>query len=81
MVKWALILIYGRFYITNYYQGKIIFESKMVILFNELQGKRLTYSSLSRSVKKKMGDFRFWIESDALRVPFCFRSLHIAAIL
>ena len=28
-----------------------------------------------------MGDFRFWIESDAWRVSFCFRSLYIAAIL
>ena len=36
---------------------------------------------LSGTVKKKMGDFRFWIESDAWRVSFCFRSLYIADIL
>ena len=27
-----------------------------------------------------MRDFRFWIESDALRISFFFKSLYIAAI-
>ena len=33
------------------------------------------------SVKKKMGDFRFWIESDVWRVYSCFMYLYTEAIL
>ena len=32
------------------------------------------------AAKKKMGDSRFWIESDTCRVSLCFRLLYIAAI-
>ena len=53
MVKWTLVLIYGRFYITDYFQGKMIFESQTRMLFNEVPEKRFTYSSFSGSVKKK----------------------------
>ena len=81
MLKLILVLIYGRFYITAYSQGKIPFESQMRILFNEVLGKISRRSSFSRLVKKKKGDFRFLIESDAWRVSFCFRSLCISAIL
>ena len=38
---------------TAYPQGKILFESHMRMVFNEALEKRFTYSSLSRSVKKK----------------------------
>ena len=41
MVKWTLVLIYGRFYITAYFQGKIIFESQMIMVFNEVLEKYL----------------------------------------
>ena len=51
MVKWTLVTIYGRFYITDYYQGKTIFESHMRMVFNEFLEK-FTYSSFFRSVKK-----------------------------
>ena len=53
MVKWTLVLIYGRLRITAFSQGKIIFEIQMRILFNEVPGEIFTYSSFSRSVKKK----------------------------
>ena len=81
IVKWTLLPIYGRFYITDYSQVNIIFETKMRMAFNEVLEKISTYSSFYRPVKNKMGDFRFWIESDAWRVSFCFRSLYIASIL
>ena len=35
-VKWALLLIHGRFYITDYSQGKILFESQIRMVFNEV---------------------------------------------
>ena len=35
MVKWTLVLIYGRLYITAYYKGGVIFESQMRTVFNE----------------------------------------------
>ena len=53
MAKWSLVLIYGRLYITVYCQGKIIFESEMIIVFNEVLGKIFMYLSFSRSVNKK----------------------------
>ena len=53
MVKWTLVLIYGRLYITDYSQGKIIFEIQMRTLSNEVPGEIFTYSSFSRSVKKE----------------------------
>ena len=40
-VKWTLVLIYARFYITDYSQGKIIFESQMILVFNEVLEKYL----------------------------------------
>ena len=36
---------------------------------------------IAGEVKKKIGDFRCWIESDSWRVSFYFRSLYIADIL
>ena len=36
VVIWTLVLIYGRFYITDYYQGNILFESQMRMVFNEV---------------------------------------------
>ena len=81
MVKWTLVLIYGRFYIIAYSQGSIIFEGQVIMVFNEVPGKIFTNSSFSGSMKKKMDDFRFWIESDAWRISFCFRSLYISSIL
>ena len=36
MVKWTLVLICGRFYITAYSQGKIIFEIQIIMVFNEV---------------------------------------------
>ena len=53
MVKWTLVLIYGRLYITSYYQKKIIFEIQTIMVFNEALVKISVYSSFSRSVKKK----------------------------
>ena len=41
MVKWTLVLIYGRLYITAYTQGKIIFESQTRMVFNEFPEKYL----------------------------------------
>ena len=41
MVKWAPVLIYGRFYITAYSQENIIFESKTRMLLNEVMKKYL----------------------------------------
>ena len=62
MVKWTLVIIYGRFYINAYSQGKIIFESHMIMVFNEVPGKRSTNSSFSRSVKKKWVTSGFGLE-------------------
>ena len=42
-VKWTLVLIYGGFYINAYSQGKIIFESQMIMVFNEALEKIYTY--------------------------------------
>ena len=53
IVKWKLVLIYGRFYITTYSQGKILFENQTRMVFNEVSGKRFSYSSFFRSLKKK----------------------------
>ena len=53
MVKWTLILFYGSGYITDYPQGNIIFESQMIMVFNEVPEKRFTYYSFSRPGKKK----------------------------
>ena len=39
-VKWTLVLIYGRFYITDYYQVKILFESHMRMVFNAVTGEK-----------------------------------------
>ena len=36
---------------------------------------------IARSVKKKKGDFRFWITSDSWRVYLCFMYLYIEDIL
>ena len=36
---------------------------------------------IAGAVKKKMGDFRFWIESDAYRVSLCFRYLQNVSVL
>ena len=47
MVKWTLVLIYGRFYINDYSQGKILFESQMIMVFNEVLGEIFTYSYFS----------------------------------
>ena len=41
MVKWTLVLIYGRLYIPAYSQGKIIFESQIRMVFNEVLVKDL----------------------------------------
>ena len=41
MVEWTLVLIYGRLYINYYSQGKILFESQMIIVFNEVPEKEL----------------------------------------
>ena len=65
MVELKLVIIYGRLYITSYSQVNIIFDSQIIMVFNESPEKRFTYSSFSRSAKKKMGGFKFWIESDA----------------
>ena len=63
MVKWTLVLIYGRLYKIVYSQGKIIFESQITMVFNKVLGKIFLYSSFSRSVKKK------WVASSfGLRV-------------
>ena len=51
--KMALVLIYGRLYITAYLQGNIIFESQKRIVFNDVLGKIFTYYSFFRSAKKK----------------------------
>ena len=34
---------------------------------------------LAGAVKKNMGDFRFWIESDSRWVSLCFRSVYISS--
>ena len=47
MVKLILVLIYGRFYINDYSQGKILFESQMIMVFNEVLGEIFTYSYFS----------------------------------
>ena len=36
MAKWTLVLIYGRFYITNFTQGKLLFEIQIRTVFNEV---------------------------------------------
>ena len=41
MVTWTLVLIYGRFYITAYSQGKINFEGQMIMVFIEVFEKDL----------------------------------------
>ena len=51
--KMALVLIYGRLYITAYPQGNIFLESQTRMVFNEVLGKIFTYYSFSRSAKKK----------------------------
>ena len=53
IVKWTLVLIYGRFYITAYSQGKIIFESQMRILFNEVLEKYLQVPLFTGQRRKK----------------------------
>ena len=73
MVKWTLVLIYGRLYINDYYHGNILFESQMRLVFNEVLENIHLFLFFQVSAEK-MGDFRFWIESDYWRVSFCFRS-------
>ena len=80
MVKLTLVLIFGRFYINDYSQGKIIFEIQIIMVFNAVL-KNIHIFFFFQVSERKRGDFRFWIESDAWRVSFCFRSLYIAAIL
>ena len=41
MVKWAKVQIYGRFYINVNNQGKILFESKIRMVFNSVPEKYL----------------------------------------
>ena len=41
MVKWTLVLIYGRFYINDYSQGEIIFEIQTRMVFIEVLEKYL----------------------------------------
>ena len=79
-VKWKLVLMYGRFYITYHSQGKILLESQMIMEFNEVLEKYSRIPPFHVS-EEKMGDFRFWVESDAWGVSFCFRLLYIADIL
>ena len=75
MVKWTVVLICGRLYITDYSQGEIIFENQTRMVFNEVLEKYLRIPLFPGQRRKKMGGFRFWIESDAQGVSFCFRSL------
>ena len=70
MVEWKLVLISGRLYISAYDQGQILLEIQMRMVLNEFLEKLFTYSFFFRSCKKQMGDFRFWVESDAWRFFF-----------
>ena len=51
-VKWTLVLIYARFYITDYSQGKIIFESQMIMVFDEVLEKIYVFLFFQASEEK-----------------------------
>ena len=42
-VKWTLVVIYCRFYITDYSQWNIIFESQTIMVFNEVLGEKYIF--------------------------------------
>ena len=64
---------------ADYSPGKVLFESHMRMVFNEVPGKKCVFLFFQVS-EETMDDFRFWIENDAWRVSFCFSSLYIAAV-
>ena len=55
--------------------GKVVCLVIMVVLLVGFLGGSVMKVDLSGAAKKKMGDLRFWIESDACRASYCFRSL------
>ena len=61
--------------------GKVVCLLYLVTLIVGCLGGSVLKVNLSGVVKKTNSDFKFWIESDAWRVSFCFRYLYISYIL
>ena len=53
MVKWTLVIIYGRIYIAEYSQVKIIIKSQIRMLFNDVLEKYLHISLFPDQWRKK----------------------------
>ena len=61
--------------------GKVVCLIFMVALIVGCLVVSVLKVGLAGAAKRKMGDFMFWIESDAWRVYLCFKSINNTYIL